>query len=64
MHNEEKHTQRCFVGDISSFNDSDGDWPGDKLDVEAYNGRVKVFFVDEAESEATKRGGLFSRIFG
>jgi len=64
MHNEEKHTQRCFVGDISSFNDSDGDWPGDKLDVDAYNGRVKVFFVDEADSEASKRGGLFSRIFG
>jgi hypothetical protein len=64
MHNEEKHTHRCFVGDISSFNDSNGDWPGDKLDVDAYNGRVKVFFVDEADSEATKRGGLFSRIFG
>jgi len=63
MHNEEKHTRRCFVGDISSFN-GDGDWPGDKLDVDAHNGRVKVFFVDEVEAEATKKGGLFSRIFG
>jgi len=64
MHNEEKRTQRCFVGDISSFNDGDGDWPGDKLDVDAHNGRVKVYFMDEVESETTKKSSLFSRILG
>jgi len=61
MQNEEKATRRCFVGDISSFNDSEGGWAGDKLDVNSHNGRVKVYFLEEVELEAPKKGGLFSR---
>jgi hypothetical protein len=65
MQNEENHIHRCFVGDISSFNSNDAGWAGDKLNIDAHNGRVKVYFTDEVNSEAGKsKGGLFSRFLG
>jgi hypothetical protein len=57
MCNEDKHTQRRFVGDLSAFNDDDGDWKGDELNVEAQNGNVKVYFVDEVAHEIFKGKG-------
>lgn len=44
---EDKHTQRRFVGDFSSFDDDDEGWTGDELNVETHVGNVKVHFVDE-----------------
>jgi hypothetical protein len=64
MENEEKHTRRCFIGDISSYNDDDADWVGDKLDVDAHNGRVKVYTMDVEPEAGRGRGGLLSRILG
>jgi hypothetical protein len=64
MQNEEQHIHRCFVGDISLYKDGDAGWAGDKLEVDAHNGRVKVYIVD-GEPEASKsKQGLLSRILG
>jgi hypothetical protein len=61
MHNEQKAIQRCFVGDVFLYNEDEGGWAGDQLDVDAHNGRVKIYFVDEVELKAPKKSGLFSR---
>jgi hypothetical protein len=63
MFNEDNHTQRCFVGDLASF--TGHDWKGNEVDIEATNGRVKIFLVDQVEPETSKaKGGLFSRVWG
>lgn len=64
IHNEEKGTQRCFLGDISIYDENEGGWIGDQLDVSAYNGGVKLHFVEEAGLEGPKKSGLFFRILG
>ena len=67
MHNEENSTQRCFVGEISSYNEDNGDWAGDRLDVSSHNGSVKIYLVEETALEASaKKGGfaLLSRLLG
>lgn len=62
----DKHTKRCFVGDMSLY-DGDG-WYGDELVVEANNGSVWVNETDESQDiECTGKGkgkGLFSKLFG
>jgi hypothetical protein len=64
MQNEEKHTHRCFVGDISLYNDGDGGWAGDMLEVNAHNGRVKVYTIDEEPETSKGKQSLLSRILG
>ena len=67
MHSEEKHTHRCFVGDMSLLGSTEAAWAGDKLNVDAHNGRVKVYFVDEVEARAGKSmsmSGFWSHILG
>ena len=64
MQNEEKHIHRCFVGDISLYNESDAGWTGDKLEVDAHNGRVKVYTIDGEPEPSKGKGGLLSRILG
>ncbi|KIM74103.1 hypothetical protein PILCRDRAFT_828512 [Piloderma croceum F 1598] len=64
MQNEVKHTHYCFVGDISLYNDGDASWEGDRLEVDAHNGRVKVYTID-GDPEASKgKQSLLSRILG
>jgi hypothetical protein len=63
MHNEERHIHWYFVGDISSYGNNEAEWLGDKLNVDAYNGRVKIYTIDMAGNRKSK-GGFFSRILG
>ena len=68
MHSEEKHTHRCFVGDMSLLSSTEAAWAGDKLNVDAHNGRVKVYFVDEeagaGKSTSMSMSGFWSHILG
>jgi hypothetical protein len=60
MFTEDSSTYQCFVGDLSLL--GDGDWKGDEVDLQATNGKLKVYLVDGVEPEALKgRGGFFSR---
>ena len=64
MQNEEQNIRRCFVGDISSYNDGDAGWAGDRLEVNADNGRVKVYTIDGEPEASRSRQGLLTRILG
>ena len=64
MQNEEQNIHRCFVGDISLYNDGDASWAGDRLEVNAHNGRVKVYTIDGEPEASRSRQGLLSRILG
>ncbi|KAH7909242.1 hypothetical protein BJ138DRAFT_1155782 [Hygrophoropsis aurantiaca] len=51
-------TRIYFVGDVSNM--SEDNWQGDELNVEARDGKIKVRYVDEIE---TQKGGFLGRIF-
>lgn len=55
---EDRYTLRCFVGDLSSLTGSR--WDGNEVNIEATNGKVKVYLLDQLEPEA---GGFLSRVF-
>jgi hypothetical protein len=59
-------TQRCFVGDMSSWVDRDEEWHGDEILASSHNGRVRLSYVDEviAEKDSGKRRGLLHRVLG
>lgn len=63
--NEDKYMRRWFVGDLPSFNDDDDSWRGDELNVEAVDGSVEVYFVDEMKREIFKgKVCIISRLLG
>jgi hypothetical protein len=57
-------TQRCFVGDLSTWVDRDEVWEGDELVASSHNGNVRLLFLDEAGEEKERKGGFWSRVFG
>jgi len=68
----EKHTKRCFIGDMSLY---EGDeWYGDELNIESNNGSVTVNETTDGDNPDYTTGyssysqsvkiSLFSRIFG
>jgi hypothetical protein len=57
------HTERSFVGDLSSWVDRDEEWQGDEVIATSPNGRVKLLYIDEVKVEKDKKK-FFSRVFG
>ncbi|KAG6864150.1 hypothetical protein C0991_012005 [Blastosporella zonata] len=57
-------TYKCFIGDYSSIVDGE-EWKGDEVVVEARNGSVKLYYVDELFNENGERKvGFFGKLFG
>ena len=55
-------TRRYFVGDFRVLGQDDV-WDGDRVELEAPHGSIRVKYVDEV-AEAQGKKGLFSRLFG
>ena len=55
-------TRRHFVGDFQVLEEDDG-WDGDRVELGAPHGSVRVRCVDEVVEGQGKRG-LLSRLFG
>jgi hypothetical protein len=50
------------VGDLSDWTEDEEGWTGDEVTLTTKNGRVKVLYVDEAQSPPSR--GFFSRVMG
>ena len=55
-------TRRYFVGDFRVLGEDDA-WDGDRVELEAPHGSVRVRYVDEVVEGQGKKG-LLSRLFG
>ena len=56
-------TKRCFMGVIADALQDVGEWSGDEVVASSHNGKIRVFYVDEAKASKTSPG-FFARMFG
>ncbi|KAH8116222.1 hypothetical protein DFH11DRAFT_1876733 [Phellopilus nigrolimitatus] len=64
---EVRGTRKGFVGNYAASGYGNGEWQGSSLDISCENGRIKLFFADEAgekEKEGKGAGALLGRVFG
>ena len=61
------HVQRSFIGHFDPTEwENDAKWTGDELTIDARNGNVNIYFIDENDQPApskSRASGFFGRFF-